>query len=55
MGERHLWPMLPALLLVACGGSLRPTLIEAAHGKPSNVAMFFAVDDSDGEPVANLL
>jgi len=47
--------VLLAALLAACGGSLRPTLIEAAHGKPSNVAMFFAVDDADGEPVANLL
>jgi hypothetical protein len=30
-------------------------LIQAAHRKPSNVAVFFAVDDDDGEPVASLL
>jgi VWFA-related protein len=38
-----------------CGGGLKPTLIDAADNKPSNVALFFAVDDGDGEPVANLL
>ena len=54
----HFRPMLTLGVVacsVACGGSLKPTLIEASHGKPSNVAMFFAVDDSDGEPVASLL
>jgi hypothetical protein len=40
---------------IGCGGGLKPTLIQAAHRKPSNVAVFFAVDDEDGEPVANLL
>ena len=45
-----------ALALAAgCGGGLKPTLIQAAHRKPSNVAVFFAVDDDDGEPVASLL
>lgn len=41
--------------LGACGGSLKPSLIEAAYRKPSNVAVYFAVDDDDGEPVADLL
>ena len=40
---------------IGCGGGLKPTLIQAAHRKPSNVAVFFAVDDDDGEPVASLL
>ena len=44
-----------ALATNACGGGLKPTLIQAAHRKPSNVAVFFAVNDNDGEPVANLL
>jgi hypothetical protein len=44
-----------ALAASACGGGLKPTLIQAAHRKPSNVAVFFAVNDDDGEPVANLL
>jgi hypothetical protein len=44
-----------SLLLLACGGGLKPTLIDAAYRKPSNVAVYFAVDDSDGEPVADLL
>ena len=39
----------------ACGGGLQLTMIEAAHHKPSNVAVFFAVDDKNGEPVADLL
>jgi hypothetical protein len=55
MGAKHTWPLPMLALLYACGGSLKPTLIDASHGKPSNVAMFFAVDDADGEPVANLL
>jgi von Willebrand factor type A domain len=44
-----------AVLLGGCGAGLRPTLIEAAHRKPSNVAVYFAVDDANGEPVADLL
>lgn len=43
------------LLAFGCGGGLKPTLIEAAHRKPSNVAVYFAVNDADGEPVADLL
>jgi hypothetical protein len=40
---------------VGCGGGLKPTLIDSAYRKPSNVAVYFAVDDNDGEPVADLL
>lgn len=40
---------------VGCAPSLRLTRIEAAHRKPSSVAVFFAVDDGKGEPVADLL
>jgi len=41
--------------LGGCGAGLQPTLIEAAHRKPSNVAVYFAVNDGNGEPVADLL
>ncbi len=37
-----------------CGGGLQVTLIEAAHRRPSNVAMFFTVDTSAGQPVGGL-
>lgn len=44
-----------ALALAACGGSgLRLTPIDASVQKPSNVAVYFTVDTSDGEPVAGL-
>lgn len=49
------WLPCLALLAAACGGSLKPTLVDASSRKPSNVAVYFAVDDSDGEPVADLL
>lgn len=53
------WLLLGLLVLaggtVGCGPSLKLTRIEAAHRKPSNVAVFFAVDDNKGEPVADLL
>ena len=45
-------------VLVALGGcasSLKLGRIEAAYRKPSNVAVFFSVDDHKGEPVADLL
>lgn len=38
-----------------CGGGLKLTKVDAAYRKPSNVALFFAVEDNDGEPVADLL
>jgi hypothetical protein len=44
-----------AASMSGCGGSLKPQLIDAAYHKPSNVAVFFAVNDDDGEPVADLL
>src|SRR5690348_11154754 len=47
--------MLCSLLASGCGTSLRPTLIDAAQRKPSNIAVYFAVSDSNGEPVADLL
>jgi hypothetical protein len=49
------WIWLCGLLVIGCGSNLKPTLIDAAYRKPSNVAMFFAVNDGDGEPVADLL
>jgi hypothetical protein len=42
-------------LLGGCGGGLQLRLVDGAHRRPSNVAVFFAVEDSDGEPVADLL
>lgn len=50
---------LPLLLLlgslvVGCGPSLRVRLVDGAHAQPSNVAMFFTVDDAEGEPVGGL-
>jgi hypothetical protein len=42
-------------LASACAGGLKLTRLEAASRQPSNVAVFFAVDDSNGEPVADLL
>ena len=48
------WSIGCCLLTAACGPSLSLTRIEAASSKPSNVAVFFAVD-REGEPVADLL
>ncbi len=43
------------LLLAGCGGrGLRLTLIDASVQRPSNIAVYFTVDTSDGEPVPNL-
>lgn len=43
-------------LVAGCGGSqgLRLTLLDASVQKPSNVAVYFTVETSDGEPVAGL-
>ncbi len=41
--------------LVGCGGGLQLNLIDAAHRKPSNVAVYFTVDRSNGDPVADLI
>ncbi|HKP56465.1 MAG TPA: VWA domain-containing protein [Polyangiales bacterium] len=46
--------LLAALVAVGCGPGLKLTRIEAASNKPSNVAVFFAVD-KDEKPVADLL
>src|SRR5687767_13573380 len=40
--------------MTGCGGGLSVNLIEAAHHEPSNVAVFFTVDTSEGEPVPGL-
>jgi len=51
------WLIMLALGLLACGGSpgLRLGLIDASVRRPSNVAVYFTVDTSDGEPVAGLV
>ncbi len=41
-------------VLTGCGASLDVTLVQATHAKPSNVAMFFTVDDAEGNPVGGL-
>src|SRR4051812_36537765 len=53
------WPLLAALCLLtapfagACGG-LKLQLVDASVRKPSNVAVYFTVDTTSGQPVANL-
>ena len=42
-----------ALASVGCGG-LQLTLVDSAHQRPSNVAMYFTVDDGGGEPIPGL-
>lgn len=39
---------------VGCGGGLRLKLVNQSAAKPSNVAVYFAVDTSGGEPVPGL-
>ena len=48
--------LLPWLILcvTGCGSSLHVNLVDAAHRKPSNVAVYFSVDTDDGNPVAGL-
>ena len=43
------------VLSTGCASSLKLGRIEAAYRKPSNVAVFFSVDDHKGEPIADLL
>lgn len=43
------------ILLLGCASSLQLRRIEAAHRKPSNVAVFFSVETDEGDPVAALL
>lgn len=52
MKARSLVPVL-ALGLCACGG-LRLVLVDSAHQRPSNVAVYFTVDTASGEPVGGL-
>src|SRR5688572_33291293 len=53
IASRHLGLLLP-FVLVGCGGGLKVTLVDAAYKRPSNVAVFFTVDTTDGDPVAGL-
>ena len=41
-------------LLAGCGPGLQLTLIDASVQKPSNVAVYFTVDTSAGDPVPGL-
>jgi len=42
------------LLGTGCGPSLDLNLVSADHQTPSNVAVFFTVDDQDGQPVSGM-
>ena len=42
------------LSLAACGGGLRLTAIRSTQAKPSNVAVYFKVETSGGEPIGGL-
>ena len=55
MGSRWAFVGAVGLSLIGCGGGLKLTKVDAAYRKPSNVAVFFAVQNSDDEPVADLL
>lgn len=47
--------LLPALSMLPMGcAGLKPRLVDASVQKPSNVAVYFAVDTRDGEPVPGL-
>lgn len=52
---RASWSLCALLSCAACGSSLQVNLVEAAHRKPSNVAVYFSVDTRQGEPVPGLL
>lgn len=41
-------------IAIGCGGGLKLRLVNHSAAKPSNVAVYFAVDTSDGEPVPGL-
>lgn len=43
-----------SILAMGCGGGLQLNLIRGAYSRPSNVAVFFSVDDAEGAPVAGL-
>jgi hypothetical protein len=46
--------LLLGLLATGCGSGLRLTVVDAAHRKPSNVAVFFTVHTRSGDPVPDL-
>jgi len=46
--------LLTLAALLGCGGGLELTLVESAFRRPSNVAVYFTVDRSNGDPVPGL-
>jgi hypothetical protein len=42
------------VVMVGCGAGLRVSLVDSAYQQPSNVAVFFSVDDARGDPVGGL-
>jgi len=51
---RALLSVIIILSAAGCGGGLDLQLVEAAHNRPSNVAVYFTVDTSAGEPLPGL-
>ncbi len=51
---RLLIGLLLAISMVACSSSLRVRMHAASQQKPSNIAMFFSVEDPDGGPIGAL-
>lgn len=51
----RLFLAVPCLLPLAVGcGGLKMSLVDSAYQQPSNVAVYFTVDDGNGEPVPGL-
>ena len=49
-----LMAVLAIAVLTGCGGGLKLTAVRTAQEKPSNVAVYFKVDKSNGDPVGGL-
>ena len=54
--HRLLCPLTMAITLsaIGCGGGLKLTTVKSTAEKPSNVAVYFKVEDSKGDPVGGL-
>ncbi|MBZ0118058.1 MAG: VWA domain-containing protein, partial [Sandaracinaceae bacterium] len=52
--KRRALLLVGASIAAGCGGGLRVTAVDSAYHQPSNVAVYFTVDDGGGEPVPGL-
>jgi hypothetical protein len=50
----HLVTVLSLLLVASCASGLKVTMVKSAQTKPSNVAVYFKVQESSGDPVGGL-